>query len=244
MVRGMKLAKKIVSTQTLQDLTRWGMKWKNPLQLSEFPRIGTTICILRHKWPGKTVSIPAFIKMHQQRVTLQNKLAETTSPNTALEGVQAVALPILSGFDTGLREFVTVMHCPQNSKSFPRKQLGTIEFAALERALCKVWSFGFQFASLDLSNISITPSFEVIMYDCSVLIGRARWLGEQYSQAIPGNTQVRFESLYAPAGDATLMLKLYGQLPPLDNPTERDKLLDTARIQLWKQQTNSRKNML
>ena len=163
--------------------------------------------------------------------------------NTPTKGVQALAVPIMSGFDTVLHEFITVMQWPQTSMSFPRK-VGPIEFAALERALCKVWSFGFQFSALDLSNVSISPSFDVIIYDCSTLIGRVRWLGEQYAHAVPGNTQVRFESLYAPAGDASLLSKLYGLLPPLDNPGERDTLLDTARIQLWKQQENSRKNML
>lgn len=237
------LSRESVSTQTLQNLTRWGMKWKDGVQLGDFPQVGDIITILRHKWPRARVSMQDFIKMHQQRVALQKKIAEARSQNPALEGVQALGLPILAGFDVIRNEFVTVLQCPRYSKPFPKKP-GHIEYAALERSLCKVWSFGFQLSTLDLSKVLISPSYDVFIYDCSTLIGRARWLGEQYSKVVPGSTQVRFESLYAPGGDATLLLQLYGQLPPTESPDDRDKLVDTARTQLWKKRAMRGNNML
>jgi hypothetical protein len=222
-----RFSKLLVKTPTIQDLTRWAMKWKNAVWFSNPPAIGSTIAILRHK-ATENVSM-----QHMKRVKIQKKLAELQSPNPALAGVQAVAAPILAGYDTVAKEFVTVMEHSGGLKPFPRSP-GHIEYAALERAMCKVWSFGFQFASLDTSLLSISPSFDVMLYDCSQLVEPRRWLAHIFSQAVPGNENGRFESRYAPGGDATIMVKLYEKGSSRMKPEDWDALVDGARSKLWK----------
>ena len=228
-----RFTKIVVKTPVIQNLTRWAMKWTNATWLSNPPALGSTIAILRHKMPSRIVTINDFSTKHLERVKIQKKLAEMQSPNPGLGGVQAVAVPILAGFDPSTKEFVTVMEWGTGMKPFPRVP-GHIEYAALERSLCKVWSFGFQLAELDTTLMSISPSFDVLLYDCSQLVEPMKWLAHIFSQIAPGQVNGRFESRYAPGGDATAMGKLYEKASVHLKPEDWDALVDGARAKLWK----------
>lgn len=226
-------SKVVVKTPDIQKLTRWAMKWKNATWFTDPPARGSTIAILRHKLPPRVVTAQEFTKKHLERVNIQKKLSGLQSPNSALAGVQGVAVPILAGFDPSSKEFVTVMEYATGSTQFPRAPKH-IEYAALERALCKVWSFGFQMATIDTALISISPSFDVIMYDCSQLVEPTKWLAQIFSRIVPGEVNGRFESRYAPGGDATIMAKMYDKASLHMKPEEWDALVDGARANLWK----------
>lgn len=222
-----RFTKIVVKTPTIQDLTRWAMKWQNAVWFSDPPTIGSTIVLLRHK------TTQEYVSKHMERVKIQKKLAELRSPNPALAGVQGMALPILAGYDPASKEFVSVMEYAQGMKPFPRTP-DHIEYAALERTLCKVWSFGFQFATLDTTFMSISPSFDVVLYDCSQLVEPTKWLAHIFSQIVPGEGNVRFESRYAPGGDATIMARLYEKSSSHLKPEDWDAMVDKARSRLWK----------
>lgn len=228
-----RFSKVVVKTPTIQNLTRWAMKWTNATWFANPPSPGSAIAILRHKLPGRLVSAKEFTRKHLERVKIQQKLADLQSPNQGLYGVQGVAKPILAGFEASTKEFVTVMEYGAGAKPFPRSP-GHIEYAALERSLCKVWSFGFQFATLDTTSMSISPSFDVLIYDCSQLVEPTKWLAHIFSQIVPGEGDGRFESRYAPGGDATIMAKMYEKAGAHLKPEDWDALVDGARAKLWK----------
>ena len=227
-----RFSKIVVKTPTIQNLTRWAMKWSNAVWFSNPPALGSTIAILRHKLPSRGISAKDFSSRHIERVKIQNKLAAIQSPNPGLAGVQAVALPILAGYDPSSKDFVVVMVYAPGMKPFPRSP-GHIEYAALERSLCKIWSFGFQFTTLDTSVMSISPGFQVILYDCSQLVEPMKWLATIFSTLVPGEGTVRFESRYGQGGDAVFMGKLYDKASSHLKPEDWDSLVDGARLKLW-----------
>lgn len=217
-------------------------RWYWSTGTSDLPVLKSRVVILRHKLPTELVSVNDFIKQHRIRYIVQRNLAlgRGISTNPLLTSIQAVALPVFAGFDATRNEFVTVLPYQTGGKPLP-KRLGHIEYAALERSLCKVWSAGYQFASLDTARMSMSSIsasnkvqvMEVMIYDCSQLVGRVQWLANQFRTVIPGRTSIRFETMYAPGGDATALNALYEQLPPPLKPNERDALVDAARKQLW-----------
>ena len=213
-------------------------RWQWSTGTAELPALKSRVVVVRHKLPAQLVSINDFIKQHRVRYLVQRNLAldRGVTSNPLLASIRAVALPVFAGFDTTRNEFVTVMPYQNGGKPLP-KRLGHIEYAALERSLCKVWSAGYQFASLDTNRMSIA-AFEVMLYDCSQLIGKVQWLANQFRAATPGQTAVRFETLYAPGGDATAMNAIYERLPPPLKPNERDALVDAARKKLWRVRNN------
>lgn len=227
-----------ITAKTRGRLEEWKRLWGNATQFSELPATGY-IAILRHRWPATVISRDNFIKGHLTRVQKQYGIATSRSPNPALAHVQAVALPIIAGFDDARREFVTVMEFKNPSKQLTMKSQWNINYAALERALCKVWSFGYQFEDLDLRTIFISPQFEVTLYDISRLVGPTRYVARQFATATPGNTLVRFENFYASGGDAQFLQDKYNKLGSLNKPTDRDALIDQARYKLW----NLKKNL-
>jgi hypothetical protein len=229
-----RFSKTVVKTPTIQNLTRWAMKWTNATWFTNPPALGSSIAILRHKLPARIVTVKDFITKHLERVKIQKKIADLQSPNSALYGVQAVAVPILAGYDPSSKEFVTVMEYGTGMKPFPRSP-GHIEYAALERSLCKVWSFGFQLATLDTTLVSMSASFDVIIYDCSQLVQPTKWLARIFSHAVPGDANGRFESRYAPGGDATIMAAMYEKASVHMKPDEWDALVDDARNRLWQE---------
>lgn len=208
-------------------------RWYWATGTTELPPLKSRVVILRHKLPAALVSVNEFVKQHRVRYALQRALARGgMASNPSLSTVQAVALPVFAGFDSVRNEFVVVMPYQNGGTPLP-KRIGHIEYAALERSLCKVWSSGYQFASLDVARMSVS-AFEVMMYDCSQLVGKLQWLATQFLSVAPGQTPVRFETLYAPGGDATFMTTLYERLPPRLKPSDRDALVDAARRKLWR----------
>ena len=209
-------------------------RWFWSTGTTELPALKSRVVILRHKLPTQLVSVNDFVKQHRVRFLVQRNLAlgRGITSNPLLDSIQAVALPVFAGFDSVRNEFVTVLPYQTGGKPLPKRP-GHIEYAALERSLCKVWSAGYQFAALDTVRMSIA-AFDVMLYDCSQLVGKVQWLANQFRAVVPGNTSVRFESLYAPGGDATFMNAIYERLPPPLKPSERDALVDAARKKLWR----------
>lgn len=213
-------------------------RWYWSTGIAQLPALKSRVVIVRHKLPAQLVSVNDFVKQHRVRYIVQRNLAlnRNVTSNPLLAGIQAVALPVFAGFDSARNEFVTVMPYQPGGKPLP-KRLGHIEYAALERSLCKVWSAGYQFASLDTARMSIA-AFDVMLYDCSQLVGKVQWLANQFRTVVPGQTSVRFETLYAPGGDASAMNAMYERLPPALKPNERDALVDAARKKLWRVRNN------
>jgi hypothetical protein len=218
----------------LSDGTSARPRWDWSTGTAELPALKSKVVIVRHALPEKLVSVNDFVKQHRIRYVVQRNLAlgHGITSNPLLASIQGVALPVFAGYDLTRNEFVTVMPYQSGGKSLP-KRLGHIEYAALERSLCKVWSAGYQFASLDTARMSIA-AFDVMLYDCSQLVGKVQWLANQFRTVVPGQTSVRFESLYGPGGDATALNALYERLPPAMKPTQRDTLVDAARKKLWR----------
>jgi len=231
-IKPYQFTKERITGKFLTTVERWKRTWGNVTTFSDLPGTGW-VAILRHKWPVTAISRDNFIKTHMTRVQKQYALATTTSPNPALATIQAVALPILAGFDDVRREFVTIMQFTHPSKPLTMRGQWNINYAALERALCKIWSFGYQFETIDLKTVYITPQFDVLFYDISRLVGPTHYIARQFTTALPGQTPVRFENFYASGGDAQYLQELYAKLGASNKPSDRDSLVDQARLKLW-----------
>jgi hypothetical protein len=181
--------------------------------------------VLTYKLP-RAADTEDFLRGHAERSDLQSRLSSTNP---------SIARIALAGFDISSSEYVVVIHIPSGGRlrPFPSSTTNHVVFARLERELCRLWASGVQFAHLNPATIFMDVTGRPVFTDLSQVVKMAdTWRATLFRTYVAG---ARLENGYIDlaTGDAVLLRRMLGKLPPVGNVSERDRAVDIARQAMW-----------